>query len=178
MRIIENRKNYFSTAFLAGLLGALAIAIVMAIYRATGRPIVHLELALGYLLTGKTGFGSWLLGFLWHLLNGGIFALIYAAGFLVLRRAGPALGVAFGVVHWCIAGYLLGIFPVWRLPPFFQIAPWTGQGGWYGGLSTLIVFLLHLLFGFIVGSFCGTARFAIDSKRTEALTEGDRDQAA
>jgi hypothetical protein len=142
------------------------MTLAMAIYRAAGLPMVHIERELGAFLTGNTGLRSWILGLLWHLLNGGVFALIYAAGFRSIGRAGVGLGLLFGIVHWYLAGYLLGALPMWRV---------TVQ---YGGLAAIFVFVLHLIFGMIVGANCGGAMTREAEAARESSELEEREEAA
>lgn len=147
----------FTRAFGAGVFGALVMSVLMAGLRAAGYSSVNLELALGMFLTGRAGVEAWSAGLIWHLLNGGLFALIYAFGFSILRKAGAAIGAFFGFIQWAVVGYLLSIFPIWKVPTFFQIVPWTSRGPVSsGGTTILSIFALHVLFGLIVGAACAS----------------------
>jgi hypothetical protein len=151
----KGERLYYPVAFFGGIFAALAMTLIMGIYRELGFSGLRLESSLGTILTGHAGIGSWLAGLAWHLLNGGIFGLIYAAGFRAIHRGGGGLGMAFGFIHWCLAGYIIGVFPVWRLPALVQLAPWLSNPRLeFGGIAALVIFSLHLLFGFILGSLC------------------------
>jgi hypothetical protein len=146
----------YGKAFKAGMLGALAMTVLMVIARALGVSTLNIEMALGTLLTRQIGAGSWVLGFLMHLLVGGLLAQIYALGFELLQaRPSVWVGAAFSLVHASIAGmmmFVLGtIHPLMRnngelpAPGPFAVS--------YGTLTAVAFVALHLVYGAWVGSF-------------------------
>ena len=128
-------------AFIAGVIGALAMSVIMIWLRAIGVPI-HLELKLAAML----GTSLWIVGLVAYLLIGGVLALGYAVVFeYVLNQAGIGAGLLVGACHTIAAGF------VWS-----QL---TGPGPfWFSfgssGIATL--FLLHFVFGAIVGGLYRT----------------------
>jgi hypothetical protein len=126
----------FGRTFQVGVLAAAQISIWMSI------PFFSIELFLGGLLTSRSNATfTWLLGFVWHLLNGGIFAIIYRAIFRTIGRGGPAVGALLGLGQWLIVGATL---------PFFTH---THEFTWsnLGGATFVGTLTLHLCFGAIVG---------------------------
>jgi hypothetical protein len=77
----ELRRKAFSTAFFAGVLGAVTMSVLYWVFRAIGWSEMNLSMLLGSMLTGNTGAGTWVLGFMVHLALGGVFALAYAYAF-------------------------------------------------------------------------------------------------
>jgi hypothetical protein len=133
------------------MVAATACTLVMFLARAVGVG-VHLEMMLGSLLTASIGPTTWLIGFVIHLLASGLVALIYAAFFEAIGRAGAGLGVLMGVVHAFIAGALFYFVPALHpLIPEEMAAPGPFMANL--GLVGVLAFLaIHVLYGAIVGS--------------------------
>lgn len=106
--------------------------------------------ALGSFYSGKLE-GSERLGTLIHLASGLIFGLIYGLTLLAIGMVhlpqSLFLGLGFGFLHGLIVCYALMIFMGER-HPLEQYRNVTLQVG-------VIHLLGHLLFGFLVGFFCG-----------------------
>jgi hypothetical protein len=122
----------------------------------------RLELLLGSIMTGRyVGTDTWTLGFAWHLLNGGIFALFYQAIFRTVGRAGPALGALLGVVHWMLAGVILPIFMFVR-PALVGVDAGSDYFVWgaWGGMTFFGSLILHLVYGTTVGALAPPPRVA------------------
>jgi len=84
--------------------------------------------------------------------------LPYAVGFeYIMRRAGWAIGLGFGVIHTLIAGIGLGLMPAMHpLMPEIMPAP----GAFMANLGTMGIaafVILHLIYGAIVGTMYGHA---------------------
>lgn len=128
-------------AFVAGVIGAVVMSLIMMWLRAVGVEI-NLELRLAALI----GLRIWLVGFVLYLIIGGVLALAYAVGFeWILNQAGVGAGLLLGACHTIFAGF------VWSVlggpGPF-----WFGLGA--AGIGAL--FGLHMLFGAIVGGLYRT----------------------
>lgn len=143
---------------LSGLIGGLIVTIMMAMARGLGLLSLNIETLWGSLVMGHSGSAAWMLGFVIHLaLSAGI-ALIYGAAFRKVGDAGPSIGAAFGVVHWAVSSLLLGLIPLahprtpesFQAPGFFAVQ--TGLFGFF------FIFLLHLIYGAIVGGYARDAR--------------------
>lgn len=112
-------------------------------------PFLRIELLLGSLVTGrKDGAMTWFIGFGWHVINGGCFALLYSAIFNRTRRGGSAgFGALLGIGQWVVAGAVMPFIPVLRLPHGFAWSTW----GWLTFFGSLV---LHISFGATVGIIC------------------------
>jgi len=128
-------------AFVAGVIGALAMSLLMIWFRAIGVPL-HLELRLAAML----GLHAWIVGLIAYLIVGGIIGLIYALVFeYVLNQAGIGAGLMVGACHSIFAGF------IW--------AQFAGPGRFWDALGApgiAALFLLHFVFGAIVGGLYRT----------------------
>lgn len=142
----------YRVCFLAGIGGAAIMTILLAVMGAVNLPTYSISMLLGSMLTFELGFGTWTLGFIIHLLLGGLFGLAYAALFRGLKRTGAGTGMAVGAVHWVVAGIFMGILPVIHpLIPDLIFAP--GLFALNLGLVPAIALLItHLIFGSVVGA--------------------------
>jgi len=123
-------------AFAAGVIGALAMSLIMVGLRAIGIPL-HIELRLA----GILGSGAWIVGFIAHLLIGGLVGLVYMLVFeFVFAQSGVGAGVLLGAINTLIAGFLWAGFDG---PGHF----WSS----FGPAGIVSLFLVHILFGAIVG---------------------------
>lgn len=139
-------------AFAAGVTGALAMTAIGALLRLVGFPM-NLEMLLGSMITLGLGPGTWLTGFLMHLVIGGVLGIVYAGIFRITHRVDAGVGAAIGLAHGFISGILLGFAPAMHpLIPQTIPAPGTMMSGL--GLFGVIVFMLmHVMFGAIVGGY-------------------------
>jgi hypothetical protein len=147
----------YGKAFKAGMLGALAMTVLMVIARGLGVTTLNIEMALGTLLTGQVSAGSWVLGLMMHLVVGGLLAQLYAFGFEYLAESTSAwIGAGFSLIHVTFAGtfmILLGtLHPLMRnngellAPGPFAIN--------YGAITAVAFIGLHLVYGAWVGTLC------------------------
>src|SRR5918996_4165907 len=145
----------YGKAFGAGVVGAVVMTVIMAMARAMGMP-VNLELMLGTMMGGPPSLATWILGFIIHLVAGGIFALIYAAGFEYLtHRADWLVGVGFGFIHSLFAGLLMAMMPAMHpLIPEQMPAPGAFMSN-MGLMGVVAEIMLHLIYGAIVGAMYG-----------------------
>ena len=146
----------YSKAFKAGVLAAIVMTVLMAIARASDATALNIEMALGSMGTGHISALSWLLGFVMHVIVGGLVAQFYAFGFeYLIERASMWIGAGFALAHASIAGiamFVLGSYhPLMRnhgvlpAPGPFAIS--------YGALTAVMFVGLHLVYGAWVGSF-------------------------
>ena len=124
-------------AFVAGVVGALAMSLVMVGVRAAGIPL-HIESQLAAVL----GTNLWIVGLAAHLLIGGALGIVYGMAFeLVLHQSGAGPGVILGAYNTIIAGFV-----------------WAAIGGpghfWsaVGPPGIIALFVAHMTFGAIVGA--------------------------
>jgi hypothetical protein len=142
-------------AFLAGVVGAVAMSLIMAMARAMGME-VNLEMMLGTMFGASPGPGTWLFGLMMHLVISGLIALLYALGFeYVAHRAGWKIGLAFSLIHIAIGGIVMGMMPMMHpLVPEQLSAPGAFMIN-HGMLGLGAFIMLHMIFGAIVGGMYG-----------------------
>jgi hypothetical protein len=155
----------------AGALGAVAMTVLMIIARALGVTILNIEMALGSLVTGKIGAGSWILGFLMHLLVGGLLAQLYAVGFEFLtERASPWIGAGFSLIHTSFAA--VAMFLIGSIHPLMRnngVLPAPGPFAINYGTFTAVAFVaLHVVYGSWVGSVY-SMRSAVEARTSEEM---------
>jgi hypothetical protein len=138
-------------AFQAGIIGAVAMSVLMFLARSVLSIPANLEMILGTIFTAP-GNTAWMIGFVMHLVISGCIALLYAYGFEnVTHRAGWAVGAGLGSMHAIVAGIFMGmigsIHP--RMPD-----PIMPPGAFFsnmGAMGVVEMFVLYLVFGAIVG---------------------------
>jgi hypothetical protein len=128
-------------AFVAGVVGALAMSLIMVLLRAIGIPL-HIESQLAAAL----GSRLWGVGLAAHILIGGVLGLAYAIVFeLAFNQAGVGPGVLLGACNTIFAGFV-----------------WAALGGpgsfWHelGASGIAALFLVHITYGAIVGGLYRT----------------------
>jgi uncharacterized membrane protein YagU involved in acid resistance len=145
-----------------GFAATIVLTTLMAGSQALGLTRMNIPYMLGTMVTPDRDRAK-LVGFGVHMLNGWLFACVYAAAFQSLRRATWWLGAAIGLVHGLfvlVAGMVLlpalhprmaseqqGPTPTRQLePPGFMALN-------YGRRTPISVMLAHLVFGGILGAF-------------------------
>jgi hypothetical protein len=150
-------------ALAGGAVGAVVLASGLRVAQELGWTRMDIPLLLGTIFTEDRRRAN-ALGYLLHFVNGLAFALLYAAVFEALGRAGWLLGLALGAVHAAFVGgglanvLLPAVHPRMGTPwsdaeetplleaPGFMLAN-------YGPNTAAVTFLLHLAYGTIVGAF-------------------------
>ena len=128
---------HYGRAFLAGVVGAVAMSLVMAFLRAVGIPL-HIEAQLAAAL----GTRAWIVGLMVHLLIGGAIGIAYGIMFeRILPESGVGLGVLLGAINAIFAGFAWAIIGA---PGRF----WSDLGA-QGAIALLIA---HITFGAVVGA--------------------------
>lgn len=152
---VEHYRDRYGVAFGAGVMGAFLMSVIMGLARAMNWSEMNFEMSLGSMVTSNFTGGAWTLGFFWHLLNGGIFALIYNFAFQRTGIPDARRGAFFGLVHWIFAGIYLGLLPaVHPMIPEQMASPgFFGVGMGFG--NVLFNIALHLMYGSIVGGVIG-----------------------
>lgn len=131
-------RGDFAIAFVAGVLSALFMSLLEWLGISMHQAPYSLEVLLGSVITDSFTWTSWFVGFAWHLLNGGLFALVYAAIFKYIKHSGPSTGALIGIAHWGAAALLL--------KGLSAIHPLTST------VTTIIgSLLLHLAYGAVLG---------------------------
>jgi hypothetical protein len=126
---------------------------------------IDLPFVLGSIVTPDRDRAK-VVGSLAHLLNGWLFALVYAAAFESAGEAGLGFGVLFGLVHGAfvvvVAMPLLPALPAfhprmahegWGPEPTAQLEPPGNFALNYGPSTPLLTLAAHLVYGGILGYF-------------------------
>jgi len=136
-------------AIIAGLVGTMAISMVMAIGPRMGMP----KMDIVDMLSTMFGKPNHTLGWMMHFMMGVIFALIYA--FLWSLGVGSATwlnGLVFGAVHWLVVGVVMGMIPLMHAG--IRSGAVKAPGLWMtnnGGMMAFVGGLIgHLVFGLVV----------------------------
>ncbi len=150
------------SVLLAGFCATLVLTSCLAASQGLGLSRLSLPLVLGAAFSPDRQRAN-LIGFVLHMVNGWLFALVYALAFESLRRANWWLGAGFGLVqalfiltvvmpllpalHPRMAGEDYGPSPTRQLePPGFLALN-------YGRHTPLATLIAHLLYGAILGAF-------------------------
>lgn len=142
-------------AFWLGVIGGAAVTVLLTLGRMVGIPA-----NIGMMLGTVTGLaptpGTWLLGFVMHLVISGLIGLVYAAVFeYVLHQSGSAAGLGVAIIHSIVAGLFMGLVPIIN-PAIPAILPAPGLFlSNLGGAGVVLFFVVHLIYGWIVGAWYG-----------------------
>jgi hypothetical protein len=117
---------------------------------------INFEMMLGSMITQTLSTAAWLIGFLIHLMIGGLFGLIYALGFeRVTHSADWRAGIGIGALHTVFSGLLLAVVPsLHPLMPRILEAPGVFLAN-LGPFAVVVFIAVHLGFGAMVGSLYG-----------------------
>lgn len=107
---------------------------------------------LGSMLTQEFSASTWVVGFVWHLINGGIFGLVYGAVFKATGSASAGKGTVAGFVHWLAFSAVMALAPgIHPLIPSEIVEPGFFAIN-YGVITAVGALALHLIFGYVVGN--------------------------
>ena len=145
-----------------GFAATVVLTTMLRASQAFGHTRIDLPFVLGTMFTPDRDRAK-LYGYLIHLVNGWLFAMVYAAAFESYGRAGADFGALIGVVHGAfVVVVAMPLLPAihprmattsWGPDPTQQLEP-PGNFGLNYGLSTPVVtFLGHVVYGAILG-FC------------------------
>jgi hypothetical protein len=150
-------------ALAGGAVGSVVVAGVLRLAQELGVTRMDIPLLLGTIFTENRRTAS-VVGYLLHVANGLLFALLYVAVFAAVGHAGWPFGLALGAVHAFFVGgglvneLLPAVHPrmgtVWSdaeetpllEPPGFMLVN-------YGRSTVVVTLVSHLAFGAIVGAF-------------------------
>jgi hypothetical protein len=153
--------NWRGTA-LWGFVATVVLTGLMSGTHGLGLTRMSLPYMLGTMFTPDRDRAR-LVGFLVHMVNGWLFALVYAAAFDSWRRATWWLGALIGLVHGAFV-LLAGVSLIPALHPRMaseqqgptptrQLEPPGFMALNYGRRTPIAVLLAHLVYGAILGSF-------------------------
>lgn len=154
-------------AFLAGVVGGVGTEIFLWLVRMIDYAQMNLSMVLGAMVTQQVSAGTWLIGFVIHLIVSGLIALIYAVFFELFRLGTWWLGLLFGVVHAVISGAVMIAMPLMHpaMPELFPAPGFMAIN--YGGRSLIVFLVMHMLYGLIVGAIYQTKK----TRRTAPVSE-------
>lgn len=144
----------YNKALVAGVIGAIVMTIIMAMARAMGMP-VNLEMMLGTMMGGPPSAAKWVMGD--HPPHRGRHLRADLCRGVRIpdtpRRLAGRLG--FGVMHTLFSGLLLAMMPAMHpLVPEMMPAPGAFMAN-LGMMGVGAFFILHLIYGAIVGAIYG-----------------------
>lgn len=162
------------SAFGIGVAAAVAATVAMAVLRALDVTALNLCLINGALLTQAVGPGTWFIGFVLHLLAGGVIAVGYAAVFERWGGAGWRRGAVLSLPHLLVAGLLLWALP-WLHPAVPEhpalLEPRFMAAG-YGVAAALVFVAMHVLYGVVVGAGYQVPPRLAGAARRSAMSHG------
>lgn len=134
---------------LAGVVGTVAISMVMALAPKMGLP----KMDIVGLLSTMFGEPNRVLGWIMHFMMGIIFSLIYTfAWSFGIGSATLLNGLIFGAVHWLIVGMIMGMIPMMHTG--IKSGAVQAPGMWMtntGGTMAFVGGLMgHMIFGAVV----------------------------
>ena len=137
------------SAVISGILGTLAISMVMAVAPKMGMP----KMDIVNLLSTMFGKPNLVLGWMMHLMMGVVFALIYAFLWsLGIGSPGWLSGLIFGAAHWLVVGLMMGLIPMMHAG--IKNGDVEAPGLWMtnqGGMLSFVGGLMgHMVFGLVV----------------------------
>ncbi len=138
-------------AFWAGVIGAAVMVLGMWLSRMVGGTDFSFGLWWGSMVTGTTSVASSWIGFVIHLLVGGLVGLIFAAFFESIGRSNWLLGLLGGAVFTIIGGLVLEWISLVH-PAIPGVIPNPGYFTAAWGVGSVVTFcLVSLIYGIIVG---------------------------
>ena len=143
--------------FFSGIFAGLLLTLLTVYFRGVAGWIEwNFEMLVGTLFVSRGDINAWIIGMVGHLLLAGGFALLYGLLFEKMRRAGVFMGLFVGLLHALVIGVLLVLFPLLHnlLSTGLETAPGIFASN-YGGSDVLVFFLMHLLYGSLLGGLYG-----------------------
>jgi hypothetical protein len=147
-----------------GFVATVLMTGTMAAAQMTGLTRMDLPLMLGTVVTGRPEQAR-ALGILIHLVNGQVFALLYASAFAAIGYARWWMGLMFGLIHGVAALVIMvpslpavhprmaseragpGLTAALEPPGFLALN--------YGNQTPMVTLVAHALYGLILGAFLG-----------------------
>ena len=151
-----------SSVLLWGLVATVVLSITMASSQRLGYTRMSIPFLLGTMVTAQRD-RAMLLGLLLHMLNGWIFAIVYALAFESWQWATWWLGAGIGLVHVLFVLTIgMPVIPAvhprmvseyFGPTPNRQLQPPGFLALNYGRRTPIVALVSHLLYGAILGAF-------------------------
>ena len=145
-----------------GFVGTVVLTGLMAASQGMGLSRMNLPFMLGTMFTSDRDRAK-LAGFGMHMVNGWLFACVYAAAFQSWRRASWWLGAAIGLVHaFFVLAAAMPLLPAMHPrmaseqhgpSPTRQLEPPGFLALNYGRRTPASVVLAHVVYGSVLGAF-------------------------
>jgi hypothetical protein len=145
-----------------GFAATIALTTIMSVSHGMGLTRISIPFLLGTMLTPNRD-RALTVGIAFHLVNGWLFALLYAALFDGMNRTGWLLGAGIGVVHALFVlavgmPLLPGMHPrmvseYYGPTPNRRLQPPGFLALNYGKQTPIVTILAHLVYGAILGGF-------------------------
>jgi len=149
-------------ALLWGFAATIVLTTILAGSRAMGLTRMDISFMLGTMFTSNRDRAKWI-GFVFHLINGWVFALIYISAFHATGLKNVWFGALIGFVHVMFVlvvgmGILPSIHPRMASEqhgpaPTRQLEPPGFLALHYGRQTPIVSIFAHLVFGAILGFF-------------------------
>ena len=145
-----------------GFVATVALTAIMVVAQLAGRSRMDIPMMLGTMFVEDPDRAR-VVGFLIHLVNGQIFALLYAVAFALLERSTWWLGAIFGGLHGVAALVLIvpilpGVHPRMasersgpRLDTMLEPPGLLGLN--YGRETPIVALVAHVVYGTLLGIF-------------------------
>jgi uncharacterized membrane protein YagU involved in acid resistance len=145
-----------------GFAATVVLTTLLRAAQALGHTRIDLPFMLGSMITPDRDRAK-VYGYVVHLVNGWLFAMVYALAFESLGEANVAWGAAIGAVHGAfVVVVAMPLIPAfhprmatnsWGPEPTQQLEPPGNFGLNYGVSTPLVTFLCHIVYGMILGFF-------------------------
>jgi hypothetical protein len=152
----------FADVLVWGFAATIVLTIILRAGQAFAFTRIDLPFIVGSIFTPDRDLAK-VYGTLVHILNGWLFALVYAAAFEASGTAGLPFGMLVGFVHGTfvtvVAMPLLPAFhprmasETWGPDPTQQLEPPGSFALNYGPTTPVLTLLAHVVYGGILGSF-------------------------
>jgi hypothetical protein len=150
------------SVLLWGFAATVMLTTLLRAAQAFGHTRIDLPFVLGTMFTPDRDRAK-VYGYAIHLVNGWLFAMVYALAFESLGQAGLLWGAAIGAVHGAfVVVVAMPLLPAihprmatdgWGPDPAQQLEPPGNLGLNYGLSTPVVTFVGHVVYGAVLGTF-------------------------